>query len=126
MTTISPKADLSPDVSGVQRRTLIVLSVAQVISGIGVAVGLALSALVVARLSGSEAIGGLAGTSAVLGAALFAIPVARISSRSGRRPGLTLAYGVAALGALIATVAIMAGSWPLLLAGMFSLTLLVA
>lgn len=119
MTTTSPTAGLSsPDVGGVRRRTLLVLSAAQVISGIGVAVGLALSALVVARMSGSEAIGGLAGTAAVLGAALFAIPVARISSRSGRRHGLTLAYGVAALGALLATVAIGAGSWPLMLFGL--------
>mgnify|MGYP002622540180 CR=1 FL=1 len=118
MTTTSAKAVNSPEIIRLQRRTLIVLSVAQVVSGIGVAVGLALSALVVTRMSGSEAIGGLAGTAAVLGAALLAIPVARAGARSGRRAGLILAYGVATLGAVISVLAIQAGWWPLLLGGL--------
>lgn len=118
MTASALGTALSPEVARVQRRTLAVLCTAQIISGIGVAVGIALSALVAARLSGSEAIGGLAGTAAVLGAALLALPVARLGTRSGRRAGLTLAYGVATLGALVATAAVPLGSWPLLLAGL--------
>ena len=109
MTTISAKAVDSPEIVRLQRRTLLVLSIAQVVSGIGVAVGLALSALVVTRMSGSEAIGGLAGTAAVLGAALLALPVARAGARSGRRAGLILAYGVATLGSVIAVIAVQAG-----------------
>lgn len=118
MTTSSTKAAYTPDVARLQRRTLIVLSTAQVISGIAVAVGLALSALILARMSGSEAIGGLAGTASVLGAAALAIPVARVSGRSGRRPGLSIAFAVATLGSLIATVAIWVDRWPLLLCGL--------
>jgi MFS family permease len=105
-------------IAAVQRRTLAVLSATQISSGIGVAVGLSLSSLVVARLSGSTAISGLAGTATVLGAALLALPTARTSSGSGRRAGLTLAYGCALIGSLIAVLAISLASWPLLLGGL--------
>ncbi|MBB4935878.1 MFS family permease [Streptosporangium album] len=104
--------------AAVQRRTLAVLSLAQITSGAGVAVGLALGSLVVGKLSGSVAISGLAGTASVLGAALLALPTARASGRGGRRRGLTLAYGSALLGCLTVVIAITVGSWPLLLAGL--------
>lgn len=93
------------------------LAAAQVAGGIGVAIGVALGSLIVAELSGSVAISGFAGTASVLGAALLALPVAKISNRSGRRVGLTLAYGGALIGAAIAVAAISIGSWLLLLAG---------
>ncbi|MER5425728.1 MFS transporter [Streptosporangium roseum] len=122
MTKIPTNIDISPQIGGqiatVQRRTLAVLSVAQITSGVGVAVGFAFSSLVVAQLSGSVSISGLAGTASVLGAALLALPTARASGRSGRRAGLALAYGCALLGCLITVVAITIRSWPLMLAGL--------
>ncbi|MFD8530774.1 MFS transporter [Streptosporangium canum] len=122
MTEIPINTNISPTVGGqiaaVQRRTLAVLSIAQITSGVGVAVGFAFSSLVVARLSGSVSISGLAGTASVLGAALLALPTARAAGRSGRRTGLALAYGCALLGCLITVVAITARSWPLMLAGL--------
>lgn len=122
MTKIPINTNISPRVGGqiaaVQRRTLAVLSVAQITSGVGVAVGFAFSSLVVARLSGSVSISGLAGTASVLGAALLALPTARAAGRSGRRTGLALAYGCALLGCLITVVAITVRSWPLMLAGL--------
>ncbi|MEV4189671.1 MFS transporter, partial [Streptosporangium canum] len=122
MTKIPINTNISPTIGGqiavVQRRTLAVLSVAQITSGVGVAVGFAFSSLVVAQLSGSVSISGLAGTASVLGAALLALPTARASSRSGRRTGLALAYGCALLGCLITVVAITVRSWPLMLAGL--------
>ncbi len=93
------------------------LSAAQVTSGGAAAVGVALSSLVVAQLSGSVTISGFAGTAAVLGSALLALPVARLSTRSGRRAGLTLAYGAALIGSAVCVLAIVLGNWPLLLAG---------
>ncbi|GIH90779.1 MFS transporter [Planobispora siamensis] len=84
----------------------------------GVAVGFTLSSVVVTDLSGSKAVGGLAGTATVLGAALLALPTAKAAGRSGRRTGLTLAYGCAILGCLLAVLSITIGSWPLLLAGL--------
>lgn len=94
------------------------LSTAQIVSGIGTAVGFSLSSLVVAQLSGSVTISGLAGTATVLGAALLALPTARTSGKGGRRAGLALAYGCALLGCVITVVAITVRSWPLLLGGL--------
>ncbi|MEU3165577.1 MFS transporter [Streptosporangium sp. NPDC006930] len=105
-------------VAAVQRRTLTVLSAAQISGGIGVAVGLTFSSVTVRELSGSTALSGLAGTATVLGAALLALPTAKSSGRSGRRAGLTLAYGCALLGCLVSLLAVALGSWPLLLAGL--------
>lgn len=102
----------------VQRRTLIVLAAAQIVGGVGVAVGLALSSVVVDQLSGSTMISGFAGTATVLGAALLALPTAKASSRGGRRSGLALAYLAALLGCAISVAAISIGNWPLLLAGL--------
>ncbi|MGI5486953.1 MFS transporter [Microtetraspora malaysiensis] len=116
MTTTPTKIPI--DVSRVQRRVLGVLSAAQIVSGAGVAVGLALSSLVVSRLSGSTVIAGFAGTATVLGAALLALPTARAAGRGGRRAGLTLAYVCALLGSIVAVVAIGLESWQLLLAGL--------
>nr|WP_062333926.1 MFS transporter [Herbidospora sakaeratensis] len=99
----------------VQRRTLGVLSLVQIVSGMGIAVVLALSSLMVYDLSGSEAISGLAGTATVLGTALMALPAARAADGGGRRAGLSLAYGAAFLGCLAAVASMELGSWPLLL-----------
>ncbi|MEU6710368.1 MFS transporter [Nonomuraea sp. NPDC046802] len=109
----------SPDrIQSIQRRTLAVLSAAQIVGGVGVAVGLALSSVVVDELSGSTVISGFAGTATVLGAALLALPTARASSSGGRRSGLALAYVAALAGCAISVAAISLRSWPLLLAGL--------
>ncbi|MBB5082946.1 MFS transporter [Nonomuraea endophytica] len=120
MTDTPTKRDISSpaDVRGIQRRTLAVLSIAQIVGGVGVAVGLALSSVVVDQLSGSTVISGLAGTATVLGAALLALPIARTAARSGRRAGLSLAYVAATAGCAISVLAITITSWPLLLVGL--------
>lgn len=105
-------------IAAVRRRTLTVLSAAQISGGIGVAVGLTFSSVTMEELSGSTALSGLAGTAVVLGAALLALPTARSSGRGGRRAGLALAYGCALLGCLVSLLAVGLGSWPLLLAGL--------
>jgi MFS family permease len=102
----------------VQRRVLSVLTATQVVGGIGVGAGVASSTLVAEHLSGSEAVGGLAQTSAVLGAALLAVPTAKFAVRRGRRSALVFAYACGMLGALIAVIAVAVESWPLLLAGL--------
>ena len=104
-----------PVETAVQRRTLLVLAAAQVLGGVGVAGAIAVSALVASRLSGSEAAGGLAQTGTVLGAAAASFAVSRVAARWGRRPALTLGYGVAALGGAGAVLAVSVGSAPALL-----------
>ncbi|WP_367130905.1 MFS transporter [Saccharothrix sp. HUAS TT1] len=99
----------------VQRRVLRVLAVTQVLGAAGVTIGLAVSTLLASVLADSDAVGGMAQTAAVLGAALFALPVARLAARSGRRPALVLGYGAGAAGAAVAACAVVLGSWQVLL-----------
>ncbi len=101
--------------AGVQRRILAVLAGAQVLLGVGIATAFSVSTLIAARLSGSDVVGGAALTAVVLGAAGAALVVSRVASRAGRRPALTLGYGVGALGAAVAVAAVTAGSVPALL-----------
>ncbi|MEV5328617.1 MFS transporter [Nonomuraea sp. NPDC052634] len=111
-------APLPERIVRIQRRTLAVLSASQIVGGVGVAVGLALSSVVVDELSGSTVISGFAGTATVLGAALLALPTARAAGRGGRRAGLSLAYFAALAGCLVSVLAISLRTWPLLLAGL--------
>jgi MFS family permease len=113
---VTPDA-VSPH-AAVQRRILAVLSVTQVLAGVGMATALAVSTLVAARLSGSELIGGAALTCVVLGAAGAALVVARVATRRGRRPALGLGYGVGALGAAMAALGVGAGSSTVMLIGL--------
>ncbi|MEO6089334.1 MAG: MFS transporter, partial [Umezawaea sp.] len=105
----------APEVEHLQRKVLRVLTTTQVLGAAGVTIGLAFSTLIAAALSGSDVVGGLAQTSAVVGAAVFALPAARMAQRRGRRPALMLGYGVGALGALVAALALVLGWWQLLL-----------
>ena len=106
------------DPAPVQRRTLRLLFVTQIISGIGVAIGSTVGALLAADLA-SVAVSGLAGSAVIVGAALFAIPATAIVRRRGRRPSLAAGYFVAAVGAALVVVAALRSSIPLLFVGFF-------
>lgn len=103
----------------VQRRTVRALSISQVIGGVGQAIGIAVGSLLAAQISGTAAVAGLASTSSVLGAAVLAVPVARVMVASGRRPGLALGYVLALTGASLVVAASWAGSLAVMLVGMF-------
>jgi MFS family permease len=100
-----------------QRRTVRVLAAAQVLGGIGVATGAAVGVLLAADLS-SESFSGLASASSVIGAALIAIPVSRLMSARGRRPGLLLAYGIGIAGALLIITGAILGVFLIALMGL--------
>lgn len=102
----------------VQRRAVGVLAAAQVLGGVGVASGLAVGGLLAEQVSGSTARAGLATTMSVLGAALLAVPLARLAQRSGRRPALATGYVVASAGAVLCVLAGVQGRFSLLLVGM--------
>ncbi|MDR7273443.1 MFS transporter [Catenuloplanes atrovinosus] len=102
----------------VQRRTLTLLVITQIIGGIGVAIGITVGALLSARMAG-VGMSGLPGSGAVIGGALLAVPVTRLVQARGRRPGMALAYLVGALGAVLVVLAAVLGSVPLLFLGMF-------
>ena len=106
------------DIAAVQRRTLRLLFLTQIISGVGIAVGASVGALLAADIVGVR-VSGLAQSALVIGAALFAVPATAIVNRHGRRPSLAAGYLVAALGSIIVVLAAMRGSSPLLFAGFF-------
>ena len=108
------------DPAVVQRRTLRLLFVTQIIGGIGVAIGASVGALLAADLAGIG-VSGLAQSALVVGAALFAVPATAIVHRHGRRPSLAAGYGVAAVGAMLVVIAAVRGSIPLLFVGFFLL-----
>jgi len=102
----------------IQRRTLRLLFATQIVSGMGVAIGSSVGALLAADLAG-VGLSGLAQSAAVVGGALAALPATAIVHRHGRRPSLATAYGVAAVGALLVVVAALRGSLPFLFLGFF-------
>ncbi|MGY1700935.1 MFS transporter [Geodermatophilus sp. SYSU D00766] len=112
--------EASPDVGRVQRRTVGVLSGAVALAGLGVTVGITIGGLLAREVAGSDAAAGLGQTAGVLGAAVLAVPLARLSDRAGRRAGLAAGYAVAVGGALLTVVAAVLSSLPLLLAGLFA------
>jgi MFS family permease len=106
-------------VAGLQRRTVGVLSVGATLGGVAVAGSVAAGSLIAASVADSEAAAGLAQTSGVLGAAVLALPLARIALGHGRRPALALGYGLGALGAVVVVVSAVLRSLPLVLVGCF-------
>ncbi|MGY1610233.1 MFS transporter [Geodermatophilus sp. SYSU D00700] len=109
-----------PDVGRVQRRTVGVLSGAVALAGLGVTVGITIGGLLAREVAGSDAAAGLGQTAGVLGAAVLAVPLARLSDRTGRRAGLAAGYAVAVGGALLTVLAAALSSLALLLAGLFA------
>lgn len=88
--------------SALQHKTVRVLAIAQVLSGIGVAGTVAAGSLLVSSITDSETLAGLAQTSAVLGAAALALPLARLTARGGRRLALSVGYTAGAIGSVCA------------------------
>ncbi len=91
----------STAVHSVQRRSVATLATSQVLGGVAVAGSLPAGALIAASLGGSEAAAGLAQTFGVLGAALLALPLARIALTRGRRAALSLGYLLGGIGAIV-------------------------
>jgi MFS family permease len=90
-----------------------VLVASQVLGGVGVGSGIAVVGLLAYELSGTESLSGVSATASVLGAAGAAVLIARVTEARGRRPGLVAGYLVGAVGAVLAIVAAVAGSFPL-------------
>lgn len=95
---------LEPATQRVQNRTVRTLAASQALGGIAVAGSIPAGALLAASISGSEAAAGLAQTFGVLGAALLALPLAKIALAKGRRVALATGYALGTIGALIVIV----------------------
>ena len=88
--------------SALQEKTVKVLATAQVLNGVGVAGTVAAGSLLVASITNSETLAGLAQTSSVLGAAALALPLARLTSRGGRRLALSVGLIAGVIGSFLA------------------------
>ncbi|MFT3799409.1 MFS transporter [Microbacterium sp.] len=109
--------DTPARVTGIQRRTVRVLSAGQVLGGIAFGATVSLGALLAADISGQDALSGLATASVTLGASLCAIPLARLAARRGRRFALTLGNLLALVGIPIVILAAAVRVFPLLILG---------
>ena len=105
------------DLSAVQRRTIAVLSVGQVLGGISFGATVSLGAVLAAHLSGSDALSGLATAAITLGTALTAVPLAALAGRRGRRPALATGMTVALVGVGLVIAAVAGHAFALLLTG---------
>lgn len=103
----------------VQRRTLTVVVIAQILGGAGLAAGITVGALLAEEMLGGEGLAGVPIALFTLGAALSAYLVGRLCQRSGRRIGLGLGFSVGGLGAIGIVVAAAIDNVPLLLLTLF-------
>ncbi|MFJ9429698.1 MFS transporter [Streptomyces sp. NPDC101490] len=106
------------ELPALRRRVQAVLITTQILGGLGIAIGVALAAVLARDVSGSEALSGLASTATVAGPALLAMPLAALMASRGRRAGLVLAYLIGAAGAGVAVLGAVADSFALLLLGL--------
>ena len=86
------------DRGALQRRTLRVLVGAQVFAALG-ASGAAAGALLALDITGSESLASLPLAFIVVGSSAAVVPISLVFRRAGRRSGLVLALGTAAVGA---------------------------
>jgi MFS family permease len=113
---MTAKTDMS--IVALHKRVRTVLMVGQVMAGLGMGATLAVGAILVGRLAGSEGFSGLAATFSTLGAALAAVPLARLAARSGRSMSLATGATLAALGGVVTITASVLGNVVVLLAGL--------
>ncbi|UWX98420.1 MFS transporter [Arthrobacter zhaoxinii] len=93
--------------AAVQRRTLTVVVLSQILGGAGLAAGVTVGALLAQDMLGSEGLSGLPVGLITLGSALAAYLVGRVTQRAGRRIGLGAGFltgGLGALGVVLAAV----------------------
>ena len=93
------------------------LTIGQALGGLGLGAALSVGALAASDLAGA-AWSGLAATVTTLGAAVLAVPLARLADRRGRRISLSTAALISAAGALVCILGLAAGSVITLFAGL--------
>lgn len=101
--------------AALQRRTMRVLFLAQLLSGAGLSAGVAVGGLLGEDMMGSKGLSGLPAALFTLGGAVAAWLVGRWSHLSGRRVGLAAGYAVGAAGGAGVVLAAALDSVPLLL-----------
>ncbi|WP_439031382.1 MFS transporter [Gordonia terrae] len=110
--------EMAPDRASLQRRTVVLLCVGQILGGVSMGGALALGAILGEELSGTDSLAGVPTTVLTLGAAAAGLPLASVAAGRGRRPALTTGMLIAAAGALTVAFAVDREWFPLMLVGM--------
>lgn len=95
----------APASAAIQRRTMVVLGISQVIGTVGVGIAPSLGVLLAGQVTDNESWAGLARTASTLGAAVFGLPLGSIAARHGRRVALSGGWWIAALGSALLVAA---------------------
>lgn len=98
-----------------QRRSIGVLSLGQVLGGLAFGATISLGAVLAAQISGDDALSGLATAFVTLGAAATAVPLAGFAVRRGRRLALAAGMMTALAGVGLVILAVALSSFALLL-----------
>ncbi len=115
----SAVTSMSDEIRRVQRRTLVVVMLSQVLGGAGLAAGISVGALLAQDMLGGESLSGLPTALFTTGSALAAYLVGRFTHRLGRRFGLGLGFAAGGVGAIGVVAAAITDSVPLLFAALF-------
>jgi MFS family permease len=102
-----------------RRRSRVALFIGVGFGSTGYIAAVTVATIVAKDLLGNESLAGVPSATVVLGAAAGAVILSSVMARRGRRIGLTMGYLVAVLGALVATLAVVVRSFPLLILGTF-------
>jgi len=105
------------DLVTLRRRTLGLLATGQILGGLGTGAALSVGALAAYLLAG-ESWSGMAATMSTFGAALLAVPLARLADRRGRRISLSTAALIAAAGVALCVVGMVTGLVVILFVGL--------
>jgi MFS family permease len=97
------------------RRTITVVMASQVFSGVGLAAGVTVGALLAAQMLGTSSLSGLPTALFTAGSAGAALIVGRLSQRLGRRTGLSAGYAAGSLGGAGVILAATIDSIPVLI-----------
>lgn len=108
-----------------RRRVLTALMIAQIMAGLAHGVTFSMGAILAADMAG-PAWGGAASTVTTIGAGLWAVPLARIVERRGRRASLSTGLALGSVGALSAMLGAQTRIFGFLLVGFFFLGAAVA
>jgi len=89
----------------IQRRTIAVLIITQVIGTVGVGIAPSIGVLLAGQVTDDEAWAGLARTASTLEAAVFGLPLGTVAARWGRRVALSAGWWIAAAGSALLVAA---------------------
>lgn len=112
-----PDAFEAPAVARLRRRSIVLLSTAQILSGLAAGSVVSVGSLMAVRLAGSDAWAGSVTTASTLGAALSSLALARLAASRGRRVALVTGLGLASIGATSIIVSAVFSNFILLLVG---------